>query len=130
MKEAEKTSKQKRKDKQAERPRKQIDKQARNLTRNPEEKRIIGTTWKMKKHAALEAKIGHDIAEHEPQQAVEKRTKEGGTPYNFSPRLLHYRLTKLESFESLRQLIWTLHVYGEQIANKWKTRMKESSTMK
>ena len=37
----------------------------------------------MKKHAALEAKIGNDIAEHEPQQAVEKRTKEGGTPPNF-----------------------------------------------
>ena len=35
---------QKRKDKQAERPRKQNDKQARNLTRHPEEKRIIGTT--------------------------------------------------------------------------------------
>jgi len=44
MKEAEKTSKQKRKDKQAERSRKQNDKQARNMTMNPEEERIIGTS--------------------------------------------------------------------------------------
>ena len=44
MKEAEKTSKQKRKDKQAERSRKQNDKQARNMTRHPEEERISGTT--------------------------------------------------------------------------------------
>ena len=71
MKEAEKTSKQKRKDKQAERSRKQNDKQARNMTMNPKEERIIGTSWKMQKHAALEAKIGHDIAENEPQQAFE-----------------------------------------------------------
>jgi len=39
----------------------------------------------MKKHAAWEAKIGNAIAENEPQQAVEKRTKEGGTRYIFSP---------------------------------------------
>ena len=44
MKEAEKTSKQKRKDKQAERSRKQNDKQARNMTMHPEEERIIGTS--------------------------------------------------------------------------------------
>ena len=44
MKEAEKTSKQKRKDKQAERPRKQNDTQARNMTMNPEEERVIGTS--------------------------------------------------------------------------------------
>ena len=84
MKEAEKTSKQKRKDKQAERSRKQNDKQARNMTMHPEEERIIGTSWKkMKKHAALEAKIGYDIAENEPQQDVEQRTKEGGTQLYF-----------------------------------------------
>ena len=27
---------------------------------------------------------------------------------------------KWNLFESLQQLIWTLHVYGEQVANKWK----------
>ena len=37
----------------------------------------------MKKHAALEAKIGYDIAESEPQQDVEQRTKEGGTQLYF-----------------------------------------------
>ena len=37
----------------------------------------------MKKHAALEAKIGNDIAENEPQQDVESRTKEGGTRLYF-----------------------------------------------
>ena len=44
MKEAEKTSKQKRQDKQAERSRKQNDKQARNMTMHPKEERIIGTS--------------------------------------------------------------------------------------
>ena len=44
MKEAEKTSKQKRKDKQAERPRKQNDTQARNMTMNHEKERVIGTS--------------------------------------------------------------------------------------
>ena len=37
----------------------------------------------MLKHAALEAKIGYDIAENEPQQDVEQRTKEGGTRLYF-----------------------------------------------
>ena len=37
----------------------------------------------MLKHAALEAKIGYDIAENEPQQDVEQRTKEGGTQLYF-----------------------------------------------
>ena len=37
----------------------------------------------MLKHNALDAKIGYDIAEHEPQEEAEKRTKEGGTPPNF-----------------------------------------------
>ena len=37
----------------------------------------------MQKHAALRATIGHDIAENEPQQDVEKRTKEGGTRLYF-----------------------------------------------
>ena len=37
----------------------------------------------MLKHAALEAKIGYDIAENEPQQDVEQRTKEGGTQLCF-----------------------------------------------
>ena len=37
----------------------------------------------MKKHAALEAKIGYDIAENEPQQDVEQRTKAGGRQLNF-----------------------------------------------
>ena len=44
MKEAEQTSKQKRKDKHAERPRKQNETQARNMTMNPEEERVIGTS--------------------------------------------------------------------------------------
>ena len=37
----------------------------------------------MLKHAALEAKIGYDIAENEPQQDVEQRTKEGSTRLYF-----------------------------------------------
>ena len=37
----------------------------------------------MLKHAALEAKIGYDTAENEPQQDVEQRTKEGGTQLYF-----------------------------------------------
>ena len=57
----------------------------------------------MLKHAALEANIGYDIAENELQKEAEQRTKDGGTHYIFSQRLLHYRLTILESFESLRQ---------------------------
>ena len=84
MKEAEKTSKQKRKDKQAERPRKQNDTQERNETMNPEEERIIGTSWKMQKHDALKTKIGYDLAENEPQDEGEQRTKEGGTQLNFN----------------------------------------------
>ena len=50
---------------------------------NPEEERVIGTSWKMQKHAALKATIGHNIAENEPQLDVEKRTKEGGPRLNF-----------------------------------------------
>ena len=37
----------------------------------------------MLKHAALETKIGYDIAENEPQQDVEQRTKAGGRQLNF-----------------------------------------------
>ena len=38
----------------------------------------------MLKHAALEAKIGYDIAENEPQEETEKRIEEeGGTQQNF-----------------------------------------------
>ena len=37
----------------------------------------------MQKHAVLRATIGHDIAENEPQQDVESRTKEGGTRLYF-----------------------------------------------
>ena len=37
----------------------------------------------MQKHAALRATIGHDIAENEPQQDVEQRTKAGGRQLNF-----------------------------------------------
>ena len=59
----------------------------------------------MLKHAALEANIGYDIAENELQKEAEQRTKEGGKHYTFSQRLLHYRLTILESVESLRQQI-------------------------
>ena len=38
----------------------------------------------MLKHDALDEKIGYEIAEHEPQEEAEKRTKDGGgTQINF-----------------------------------------------
>ena len=38
---------------------------------------------------------------------------------NFSLWLLHYRLTILESFESLRQHTWSLHTFENKSLSKW-----------
>ena len=84
---------------------------------NPEEERVIGTSWKMQKHAALRATIGHYIAENEPQQDVEKRTKEGGTRLYFLSVTAALPLDEIGIFWITSAVIWTLHVYGEQVAN-------------
>ena len=38
----------------------------------------------MQKHDALKTKIGYDLAENEPQDEGEQRTKEGGTQLNLT----------------------------------------------
>ena len=54
----------------------QKDKKARNMTWSPhKDTRIIGKNWKMRKHDALKAKIGYELAENEPRDEGEQRTK-------------------------------------------------------
>ena len=85
----------------------------------------------MLKHAALEANIGYDIAEDEPQQDAEQRTKEGGTQLCFLSVTAALPLDETGIFWITSAVIWTLHVYGEQVANhkNKKTCMKESTTL-
>ena len=74
----------------------------------------------MQKHAALRATIGHDIAENEPQQDVESRTKEGGTRLYFLSVTAALPLDEIGIFWMTSAAFWTLHVFGEQVAKQIK----------
>ena len=77
----------------------------------------------MLKHDALDAKIGYEIAEHEPQEEAEKRTKDGGgTQINFLSMTAALPLDDNEIFRitSAANLI-SAHVRGtsrQQIGTK------------
>ena len=75
--------------------------------------------WKLLKNEVSDKKGLWYSRERAPGSKCNVDRRRGRYATNFSLWLLHYRLTILESFESLRQHTWSLHTFENKSLSKW-----------
>ena len=75
--------------------------------------------WKLLQNEVSDKKGLWYSRERAPGSKCNVDRRRGRYATNFSLWLLHYRLTILESFESLRQHTWSLHTFENKSLSKW-----------